>query len=89
MLVLEKFSRKALTWPRQGWDISCAAGRVLGTGRSAGRCRGRGGYLRRMSCLALEVLFRTISELSLLLSEMQVALGPPQVLDVAKSGSSL
>lgn len=42
-----------------------------------------------MSCLASEILFRTISELSLLLSEMQVAVGPPQVLDVAKSGSSL
>lgn len=42
-----------------------------------------------MPCLALKVLFRTISELSLLLSEMQVAVGGPRVLDVAKSGSSL
>lgn len=41
-----------------------------------------------MLCLASEVLFHTINELALLLSEIEVALGPPGVLNVAKSGPS-
>lgn len=42
-----------------------------------------------MSCFASKVLFHTINELALLVSEIRVAKGPPGVLVVAKSGSLL